>query len=260
MKGVPQHALEAWREIERRVRRAGRLSLFTDFDGTLVPIVRTPGQVRLAPRVRRLLAHLAKKGVLVGIASGRRLSDVRARAGVRHIYYIGSHGFSWASPGRRREILLEPKQLAAMAEVRRALTGNLRGLAGIHVEPKEGALAVHYRAASKRNAAAAEAAIRELLATRLRLHLLCGKKVWELLPERQTSKWTAIRRILDQEPRTGSRLLFYLGDDSTDERVFQRMAGISVAVGKRRATAARFYLRSPREVHLFLERLREVLT
>ncbi|MGH9783304.1 MAG: trehalose-phosphatase, partial [Terriglobia bacterium] len=235
------------------------LFLFTDFDGTLVPLARTPGQARLAPAVRRLLAQLAKQGVLVGIASGRRLADVRARAGVRCLHYIGSHGFSYARPGGRPVILLEPKQRAAMAEVRRKLEGNLRGLPGIHCESKEGALAVHYRTASKRSAAAAEAAIREVRAARPSLHLLSGKKVWELLPERRTSKWTAMQRILRQEPRTGSRLLFYLGDDATDERVFERMTGISVAVGKRRRTAARFYLRSPREVRLFLERLRRVL-
>jgi trehalose-phosphatase len=255
----PQHLLEAWAEVERRIRRAGRLILFLDFDGTLVPIARTPGRVRLAPPVRRLLAHLAKKGVLVGIASGRRLADVQARAGVRLISYIGSHGFSYARPGRGPRILLEPKQLAVMAEVRRALEKKLRGLPGIQLEPKEGAITLHYRTASKRTAAAAEAAIREVLAARPTLHLLSGKKVWELLPERRTSKWTAIQRILGQEPRTGSRLLFYLGDDSTDERVFERMTGISVAVGKRRTKAARFYLRSPREVLLFLERLRKVL-
>jgi len=255
----PRHLLEAWEEVERRIRRAGRLILFLDFDGTLVPIARTPERVRLAPPVRRLLAHLAKKGVLVGIASGRQLADVRARAGVRRIYYIGSHGFSYARPGRRPVTLLEPKQRAIMAEVRRALERNLRGLPGIQCEAKEGTIAVHYRTASKRSAGAAVAAIREVLAARPTLHLLPGKKVWELFPERRTSKWTAIRRILGQEPRTGSRLLFYVGDDSTDERVFERMTGISVAVGKRRTASARFYLRSPREVRLFLERLRRAL-
>jgi trehalose-phosphatase len=255
----PRHLLEAWEEVEQRIRRAGRLILFLDFDGTLVPIARTPGRVRLAPPVRRLLVQLAKKEVLVGIASGRRLADVRARAGVPLLYYIGSHGFSCARPGGRRTILLGPKQLAVMAEVRRALESKLRGLPGIQCEPKEVAIAVHYRRASKRSAAAARAAIQEVLAARPRLHLLSGKKVWELLADRRTSKWTAIRRILGEEPRARSRLLFYVGDDSTDERVFEQMPGVSVAVGKRRTTAARFYLRSPREVRLFLERLRGVL-
>ncbi|MGH9782629.1 MAG: hypothetical protein ACRD88_00445, partial [Terriglobia bacterium] len=72
----PQHLLEAWADVERRIRRAGQLILFLDFDGTVVPIARTPGRVRLAPAVRRLLARLAKQRVLVGVASGRRLADV----------------------------------------------------------------------------------------------------------------------------------------------------------------------------------------
>ena len=251
----PQHLLEAWEEVERRIRRAARLLLFTDFDGTLVPIARAPEEVRLPPRVRRLLSLLCRKGVLVGVASGRKLADVRERVGLRRICYVGAHGYSFFRPGSRPLILLEPAQKACMAQVRRLLRRKLHTLAGIRLEPKEATVAVHYRSASSRTAAAAGAVIQEVLATRPRLHLLSGKKVWELLPDRRVSKWTAIKRILRQEPRTGSRLLFYLGDDSTDERVFEQMTGISVAVGKRPRTAARYFLRSPAEVRIFLERL-----
>ena len=255
----PRHLLKAWKEVERRIRRAGQLFLFTDFDGTLVPIVRSPEQARLSPPVRLLLSRLTRKGVAVGIVSGRALADVRGRVGLRGIWYVGSHGYSLYRPGSRPRILLAPAQKARMAEVRRILRQKLGGLARIRVEPKEATVAVHYRNASRRTAAVAAAAIRQVLGIHPRLRLLPGKKVWDLLPDQRTSKWTAIKGILQEERRTGVHLLlFYLGDDSTDEHVFQRMRGISVAVGKRRRTAARFFLRSPGEVRLFLERLCEV--
>lgn len=251
----PRHLLEAWEQVERRIRRARQVVLFTDFDGTLVPIARSPEQVRLAPRVRRLLALLCRKGVRVGVASGRALADARARVGLRRVYYVGSHGFSYSLPGRGAQNLLTPKQLSTLAEVQRMLKRKLRGLDGIRLEPKEGTVAVHYRGASRPAAAAAETVIQEILATHPRLHLLPGKKVWELLPETRVSKWTAIEHILREEPHAVPRLVFYVGDDVTDERVFELMTGISVAVGKRRRTAARYFLRSPGEVRRFLERL-----
>ena len=255
----PRHLWEVWEQVERRIHRASSLALFTDFDGTLVPIARSPEQVRLPPPVRLALSSLIRKGVMVGVASGRKLADVRARVGLRGIWYVGSHGYSLHCPGSRPLILLDPEQKAGMAKVRRLLARQFRGVAGIQLEPKEGSVAVHYRNASRRAALLAAAAIRQILKTHPHWHLLSGKKVWELLPDRRTSKWTAIQYILRQESRSGSYLLFYLGDNSTDERVFQQMKGISIAVGKRRRTAARFFLRSPSEVALFLKRFWEVL-
>ena len=184
---------------------------------------------------------------------------MRARVGLRGIWYVGSHGYSLHCPGSRPLIFLDPKQKAGMAKVRRLLARQFRGVAGIQLEPKEGSVAVHYRNASRRAALRAAAAVRQILQAHPSLHLLSGKKVWELLPDRRTSKWTAIQYILRRESRPGSYLLFYLGDNSTDERVFQPMKGISIAVGKRRRTTARFFLRSPGEVRRLLKKLGAVV-
>ena len=54
-------------------------------------------------------------------------------------------------------------------------------------------------------------------------------------------------------------LLFYFGDDVTDERVFRTIGSISAVAGKRRGTAARYYLRSTAEVRRFLESLNQAL-
>lgn len=258
MKSLP-HALEAWGEIERRLRRADRVVLFADFDGTLVRIARTPDAARLTLRARRLLSLLAGSGVLVGVASGRRLSDLRKQVGLRRIFYVGSHGYSCYRPGYGAWSALPLRQRSLMTAVHRSLGRRLLGLKGIWLEPKDGPVAVHYRNASRSNAAAAEEAIRQILSEHPRLRLLAGKKVWEVLPEHRLSKWTAMKQILRAASLRGPRLLFYLGDDATDERVFSEMSGISIAIGRRHRTTARYYLRSSGEVLTFLERILETV-
>jgi trehalose-6-phosphatase len=59
---------------------------------------------------------------------------------------------------------------------------------------------------------------------------------------------------LRHEPRS-RRLVFCLGDDSSDEKVFEKLKDITVAVGKSSQTRARFFLRSPGEVRQFLRNL-----
>jgi trehalose-phosphatase len=128
------------------------------------------------------------------------------------------------------------------------------------VEPKGATVAVHYRGASRRNVVRAREALTQCREEIPGLHLMKGKKVWELLPKREVDKWAAIQFILKRERRkrrSAGRTLVYLGDDTTDERVFRKMPGISVAVGKRHKTAARFFLRSPAEVRQFLRRVSE---
>ena len=257
----PQHLFRAWPEIVRQTRSAACIALFADFDGTLTPIRRWPGRVYLGGRVRALLAETSRNGVTVGIISGRRLPDVQKRVGLPGIWYVGAHGYALQEPRGKAVTFISEKALSRMHIVRRKLASELRGMPGIFLEPKEATLAVHYRNAAPATRQAAREVIQQLLELYPQLHLLSGKKVWELLPDRRTSKWTAIRHILKlaRRRRSGRRLVFYLGDDSTDERVFEKMKGISVVVGRRRLTAARFFLRSPAEVKEFLVRFCEVV-
>ena len=258
---APRHLLAAWEEIERCICRADRVALFTDFDGTLVPISRFRDRVRLASRVRELLAGIAQKGVMVGVVSGRRLADLRARVVVSRIWYVGAHGYFLRRSGGPTLTLLTPSQKREMVQVRHKLARQLHGVPGILLEPKEATVAVHYRQASQRSCRIALATIGKLRQDHPHLHLLSGKKVWELLPDSRVNKWTTIQLILRLERKilNDRCVVFYLGDDATDERVFAKMKGISVAVGKHRHTAASYFLESPAEVRRFLERFSEAV-
>ncbi len=269
-----RHLLAAQDEIELELHRARYLALFTDFDGTLVRIQQRPDQVQLSPRVKGLLAELARRGVVVGVVSGRRLEDLRERVGLDAIWYVGEHGFFLLRPGNRAITLLNRREPGTLARARRALARRLGGVLGLALESKCATLAVHYRSASRRNRAFAGKVTTALLNRYPRLTMLAGKSVWELMPagkrsarpgalaEPRVDKWTAIQLALEYERRRRPRghwLVFYLGDDSTDEIVFQKLKGVSVAVGKTRHTAARYYLRSPAEVRQFLEGLNQRL-
>ena len=85
--------LEQFDLLDERVSQAFHIGLFTDFDGTLSPIVPVPADAELDPKIRPLLRELAgKPDVSVGIVSGRALSDLRARTVINGLIYVGNHG------------------------------------------------------------------------------------------------------------------------------------------------------------------------
>ncbi|HEV2306400.1 MAG TPA: trehalose-phosphatase [Candidatus Acidoferrales bacterium] len=254
---VPHHLFRAWKQVLTRAERAGRVILFTDFDGTLAPIKRHPQAVNLHPAVRRALSELAERGILRGVVSGRSLGDLIPRIAIPGIWYVGAHGFFLRDPRDRRFSLLNAKQRKQISRAHEELARLLRGLPAIRLEPKAATVAVHYRGASPRSREQARLIIARILTNDRNLRLLHGKKVWQILPKSSVDKGAAIRFILRREAAKPAplTLAFYVGDDETDELAFRRLRGISIRVGKSRRTAASYYLKSPAEVRQFLEKI-----
>jgi trehalose-phosphatase len=254
----PRNVFTCWKEIIRKIRRARHLALFTDFDGTLAGIRKDPEGVALSPRVRGLLQEIAQSGAVVGVVSGRKVEDVRVRVGLGGIWYVGAHGFFLLDPSNHPVRLMSPKQRRLMRRVERDLSRRLRGVRGLRLEPKQATVAVHYRGAPAASRRLARSAVFETIRRHPQMSLLSGKSVWGLLPDARTDKWTAISFILRRERRRragGRWATIFAGDDATDERVFEKMDGVTIAVGKKSKTAARYCVRSPLEVRTFLERL-----
>ncbi|MGH8003563.1 MAG: trehalose-phosphatase, partial [Limisphaerales bacterium] len=72
--------------------------------------------------------------------------------------------------------------------------------------------------------------------------------------------WDKGRALLKAERLLGYRrapLVIFFGDDHADEEAFRQMdaKGISVAVGRSRKTAARYFCKNSGEVVRFLRRL-----
>jgi len=255
---APKRLFDCWGEITGQIRRAQRVALFTDFDGTLTRIRRDPEAVDLSPRVRESLVELAKSGMIVGVVSGRKVADVRRHVQVKGIWYAGAHGMFLRDPQNQSHSLARPEHKARIRAAVRVLEKNIRGARGLRIEKKIATVALHYRGAPPSSQLIARDAVARAMERDPNLCLLASKKVWGLLPDVTSDKWGAIKFIMEREQRSNSGgrwLLIFIGDDATDERVFMRMKGISIAVGKKSKTAARYWLRSPGDVHKFLDRL-----
>ena len=256
---APQHLLYDWDEIRPRFSRASRVALFLDFDGTLAPIRSRPESASLAGNVRALLKRISQSGVCVAIITGRGLADVRRRVNLDGVWYAGSHGYFLLDPQGRRYTLLTKQQRANIQSVLRSIRPALRSIPGIQIEPKDATISVHYRRAKPSAVRSARVVVCQAVKSNPGLKLMHGKKIWEILPAARVNKWTAARFILKKQFSSRRKLLlFYLGDDTTDEAVFRGMKGISVVIGKRKATAAHYFLRSHSEVKQFLRRWRQL--
>jgi trehalose-phosphatase len=258
--GRAAHLFACWNRIRQRMVLAKRVTLLSDFDGTLVPLQRRPGDAQMPSSLRRLFRRLVRGGIKVGIISGRAVQDVRNKVGIDGIWYAGSHGYFLTDPRGRPLCLLPPEISSQMKRVSRLLQWRFRCASGLEVEPKDGTVAVHYRRATRGERMWAYEVLREVLAGQKHLRVMQGKKVWEVLPQGEVDKWKAVQVILNREHFAwGKDLLVYLGDDVTDEVVFCKMRGLSVSVGEALRTAADFYLESHLEVREFLRRIGDVM-
>jgi len=231
------------------------IALFLDVDGTLLEIAATPRAVSVSDDLReRLRALSSAGGGAVALVSGRAIADLDALFAPLTLPSAGLHGFErrGASGYGRR-----PLPSAAALEAARAAMLDLAGRhAGLLVEDKRFALALHYREAPHLEDAVVKAM--ENVATRLagELELQHGKMVVELRPAGAT-KAEAVAAFLAEAPFAG-RLAVFIGDDLTDEPAFElvnRLDGLSVVVGAGRASAARACLADVNAVHDWLAQL-----
>lgn len=252
--------LENLAEIEPRIRAAGSLLLFLDYDGTLTPIVERPELAVLAPPVREVLGALARSpGIKVAIVSGRSLADVRAKIRLPDLIYAGNHGLEIEGPG----LSFQLPEAASLRDELRTICGvlgkRLAHIAGIEVENKGLTASVHFR----RAAPAAEPEILAIVEATLtpargRFLFRPGKKVFEIRPKVDWHKGAAVLWIAERVG-AGSPLAVYLGDDTTDEDAFRALqTGVTVKVGDPIRTAAAYHVAGSDGVSRFLRWLRDL--
>lgn len=217
--------------------RSGSPVAFLDYDGTLSPIVNDPAAAVMPGEVRRAVEHLAAV-VPVAIVSGRDLRDVRERANVGGVFVAGSHGFEIVGPandpietGHSREFAAYLPVLDA-AEV--ALRQRLETAAGVIVERKRFAIAIHFRMADPAAIPDIEAVVEMARRQSPTLRTSRGKKVFELRPDVEWDKGAALEVLLGvPEIATPDAVPLYIGDDLTDEDGFRAVHarnGIAIAV------------------------------
>jgi trehalose 6-phosphate phosphatase len=236
-----------WNEVAARLAAARTIALFLDFDGTLAGFKTRPEDVHLNASVRRSLARLAHSPRFqVCVISGRRRADVAARIGVPRVHYLGLHGWDDGEDAR-----LGAPARSALVTVKQKIGQLLSANKGIWLEDKAASLAVHDRTSDPSLPRALEAIVKPHSA---HLRLASARRVWEIIPHEIENKGSAVRRRMSS--LASPALPVYLGDDWIDEPAFHALArGITVHVGRRRNTRARYWLSGVAAVHAFLNRL-----
>lgn len=227
--------------VLERVAGSDALLAF-DFDGTLAPIVEEPSAAAMRSKTRHLLAETARL-YPCAVVSGRPEEDVlRLLDGVTVWYVIGNralHPPQDAERWRRQVERWIPTLSARLAKVD-----------GVVLEDKSVSVALHYRKASnheRAHAAILEAVKRLDTAPRI----IDGNNVVNLVPPDGPNKGTAIARLRQQ---IGCASVLYVGDDRSDEDVFELEGVTGVRVGEAESRAG-FFVRGQDDVDELLERL-----
>ncbi len=253
-----RYLFDDWRKIEGIIRKSPRILLLTDYDGTLTPIVSRPKEAILSNLIRNILRSLlGKRKFFIGIVSGRRLVDVKRLVRLKNIYYVGGHGLEIYGPKIRFVHPSLKRFKPYLDAIKKELVSKITPIKGAIVEYKAGSISLHYRLVRKSNVKRLRAIFRKACAPyvkRGKIRLLSGKKIWEARVGFNWNKGSAVGKISNL---LGGKkaLTIYLGDDKTDEDAFsflKRKRSLTIFVGKKRKTKAKYYLKSPLEVKRFL--------
>ncbi|WP_407168010.1 trehalose-phosphatase [Bradyrhizobium sp. ORS 111] len=231
-------------------------AVLLDVDGTLLDFAPTPREVWVPPDLAETMRGLHKRtGGALALVSGRSLNDIDLIFAPDLFPAIGGHG---------AEMRLQPDSDEAVAahsppldkELKRRLAAIAKLSPGILLEDKGYSLALHYRLAPHAEKAIYEAV--SLIRADLPdapIEVLPGKSVCEIKMAGFT-KASGVLELMTHEPFKGRRP-FFIGDDVTDESVFEIMPdyhGLAFSVG-RRAAGVDGYFGTPTDVREFLAQL-----
>ncbi|HTM04540.1 MAG TPA: bifunctional alpha,alpha-trehalose-phosphate synthase (UDP-forming)/trehalose-phosphatase [Vicinamibacterales bacterium] len=238
-------------------RRTNHLRLLLDYDGTLVPIARSPELAAPDDGLLALLEQLATTpGLEIDIVSGRPGDALERWLGHLPIALWAEHGFWRRRSPRAAWEPAVPFAGAWMEKLKPILDQFTAATPGAQLEVKTASMAWHYRGVPRdfgnRQAHELRLLLGDLLSNQP-VEVLEGKKVIEVRM-RGVSKAMIAQRI-QAEDHKGVTLVA-IGDDRTDEDLFGALpaSAITIAVG-RPAAGARFHVDDPRAVRHLLASL-----
>tara|TARA_R110002020_G_scaffold326017_1_gene541752 strand:+ start:181 stop:1023 length:843 start_codon:yes stop_codon:yes gene_type:complete len=256
-------ALDKFPEIISRLK--GKIPiLFLDYDGTLTPIVSNPENAVLPDETKKVLQQLAGH-ITIALISGRDRHNVKSIVDIPNLIYAGSHGFDITGPdGLEKQHEKGQDVLPELDEAEQRLTERLADIAGVQVERKKYAIAVHYRNVEKEHVQQVKTAVTEEVENHPRLKKGKGKKILELKPDFDWHKGKALLWLMEELGGESEHLVpIFIGDDITDEDAFKAIQGkgIGILVGAHEEdTTATFSLKDVDEVNRFLTQLREYVS
>ncbi|MFH0968188.1 MAG: bifunctional alpha,alpha-trehalose-phosphate synthase (UDP-forming)/trehalose-phosphatase, partial [Methanobacteriota archaeon] len=193
--------------------------LFLDYDGTLVPLAKTPELAQPDTEIYQILEDMIRDPRNhVVIISGRDRQILDAWFGALPIGLISEHGIWIKEPGKDWEMNISVSG-DWKDEIRPILEVHVDRTPGSFVEEKEYSLAWHFRNSDPGLAGIRAIELREDLILRtknLNLNLLEGNKVLEI-KNSEINKGIAVQRWMKDKV---CDFIFAVGDDQTDEDIF----------------------------------------
>ena len=232
--------------------------LMLDFDGVLSPIVNVPAEASISPVAREALAECAKK-MPTAIITGRTLSDIEKRVGLRNVLYAGNHGLEWKMGGRVRRKRISRKAVSEFATARHLLLGYAKLFPRLFVDDRRHCLALGYRSLSTLQAerlCSGARAILEKSDSAGTVRIIDNLFTFEIVATSEWTKGECAQHIFKTVAKKGM-VAVYIGDTLTDEDAFRAFAqnGITIRVGESRTSAAQFYFKSRSRVDAFLTKI-----
>ncbi len=236
--------------------------LILDFDGTLAPIVETPRKAKLPKKTKDVLQKLAQKsGFHLAVISGRELSDIKSKIGITNIIYGGNHGLE-GEILEKRFIHPAVKKAAPIIKNIFIKAGEIaQKYKGIFIENKKAAIGFHYRMAERNKIKEIKSLLEDLLKgfhDHKLISVIEGKEEIDILPKTDWGKGHFAELITkDISARTKLHpIVIAIGDDATDENAFKNLKNeITIVVGKKPASKAKYYLENLEDVFRFLKTL-----
>ncbi|MFP5320195.1 MAG: trehalose-phosphatase [Acidimicrobiia bacterium] len=224
----------------------GATGVFSDFDGTLSPIVDDPAAAEPLPGAPGVLADLARHFGRVGVISGRPAEFLLRHLGDAGVSMWGLHGLETVEDGR---VVPVPEAAPWVEVVEEAAEQAVSELGpDVDVERKGLSLTVHFRRARQQGPAAQGWARRTVEATGLVLH--DARMSYELRPPVAHGKGLVLERAAE-----GLRAACFFGDDLSDAEAFDALDRLAA----RGVTALRVGVRSEEAPPQLLERADVVL-
>lgn len=260
---MARYLFDDWEMIARRIK-GRKIFLFLDFDGTLSPIAPTPEKAVLPKKTGALLEKISKSPyVKMAFISGRSLSDLKKKVGIKNVIFVGNHGLEMEGPGIRHRTAVSISYKRVMERIKNDLLEKTTCIPGVFIEDKGFTISLHYRLVERRRIDLLKKIFYEtviLFMVNENIVIEEGKMVFEIKPAVPWDKGKAVSWLLSKkisESKADGVIPFYLGDDTTDESAFPEVKkiGFAVRVGGPKKTNAEYYLKDTDEVGIFLNRL-----
>lgn len=206
-------------ELVEKFKKAGNKMIFLDYDGTLVNFELIPKNAKLSEQINEILKKLIDKpNVKVVIISGRGYQDIDKLLDHLPIDIVAEHGAMMKVNGVwMNQINFDDTWKKAVTDIFNQI---IFTCPESYIEEKRFSLTWHYRNTDPQSGYTHSRELIRLLDKTVRsgkLRILDGNKVVEVLTN-ENGKGKAVKKLVEQ---TGYDFILAVGDDATDEEMFE---------------------------------------